>query len=119
MSYTQPWRLFQFDARVRYYTQGRADFYSDLFPYRDAQNFLARDKELAAFSDTSIGLGVGYTFSQDGFWIFQKGQANLYADYIMYHYNDFRDVTVNAPVGEEPLYSYDALVLRVFISLWL
>lgn len=119
VSYTQPWRLFQFDAKVRYYTQGSADFYSDLFPYRDAQNFLARDKELSSFSSTSVGLGVGYDFSPDGFWIFRRGQANVHADYMMFHYDNFRNVTVGAPVGEEPLYQFNALVLRVFISLWL
>lgn len=120
ISYTQPWRdVFEFDAKFRYYTQGSANFYSDLFPYRDAQNFLARDKILAAFTSKSIGLGVAYTFSRDGFWIFKRGKASLFGDFVNYHYRDFRDVTTGAPVGQEPLYSYDALVLRVFVSLWM
>ena len=120
LTYTQPWReVFEFDAKFRYYTQGSASFYSDLFPYRDAQNFLARDKELSAFTSKSFGLGVGYTFSRDGFWFFKRGQANLYGDYMTFHYDNFSDVTTGAPIGKEPLYSFDALVLRVFISLWM
>ena len=118
-SYTHPigdrWEL---DARVRYYTQDSADFYADIFPFRDAQNFLARDKELATFDSASIGGGVSYTFSQTGFWIFSKGTLNLYADYVMFDYADFSDVTAGAALGTEPLYEFDAIVLRGFVSLW-
>ena len=119
VSYTQPlghrWEL---DAKARYYRQGHADFYSDLFPYRDAANFLARDKELATFSSKSIGLGISFKFGQEGFLVFRRGSANLYADYMMFNYDDFSNVTLGEPVGQEPLYNFNALAMRFFVSFW-
>ena len=47
-----------FDATLRYYKQSHADFYSDLFPRADFQNFEARDRELAAFHSYTFGLGA-------------------------------------------------------------
>lgn len=44
-----------FEVKYRVYDQTEADFYSDFFPYRDAQNYLARDKELSPFSSNTIG----------------------------------------------------------------
>jgi hypothetical protein len=50
LRYTHPFReQWLFEIKYRAYEQTGADFYSDLFPYRDAQNFLARDKELSSF----------------------------------------------------------------------
>ena len=103
---------------MRYYDQTNADFYADIFPFQDSQNFLARDKELATFTSTSIGAGVGYSFGHDGFWIFSKGSANLHVDYVMYDYENFSDVTTGAALGEEPLYQLDAVVYRAYISFW-
>jgi hypothetical protein len=74
------WEL---DANFRYYDQTNADFYAYIFAFQDAQNFLARDKELAALNSTSISGGASYTFGQEGFWIFSKGSVNLYVDYVM------------------------------------
>ena len=55
--YTHPlpggWML---EGNYRYYTQTAADFYSDLFPSENAQNFMARDKELSSFSNHTVGL---------------------------------------------------------------
>lgn len=119
VSYTHPigehWEL---DGNIRFYDQTNADFYADIFAFRDAQNFLARDKELAAFSSTSVGAGVSYSFGHEGFWIFSKGSANVYVDYIMFDYENFSDVTAGAPLGEEPLYEFDAVVFRAYLSLW-
>ena len=119
VSYTHPlgdhW---EFDASFRYYDQTNADFYADIFAFQDAQNFLARDKELAAFNSTSIGAGASYSFGHEGFWMFSKGSANLYVDYVMFDYENFSDVTAGAALGEEPLYQFDAVVLRAYLSLW-
>ena len=61
VGYVQPFRSkWLFDFRYRFYTQTAADFYSDLFPYANAQNFLARDKELSAYTSQGIRLGVTY-----------------------------------------------------------
>src|SRR5690606_36621101 len=42
------------EAKYRAYSQTQAEFYSDLFPFRDALSFRARDKELSNFSDTAF-----------------------------------------------------------------
>src|SRR3984957_1873695 len=59
LGYTQPvspsWTL---NGNVRYYRQNAATFYSDLFPYEDSQNFIARDREMALFNDLTFGIGA-------------------------------------------------------------
>lgn len=119
ISYTHPiGEVFEIDARVRTYSQTGADFYADLFPFRDAQNFLARDKEMSTFDNLTVGLGFTYNFAQTGFWFFSKGTVNLKFDYVSFDYKDFRDPTQGLPLGEEPLYQLDAYVTRAFVALW-
>ncbi|MEJ2130914.1 MAG: DUF3570 domain-containing protein [Gammaproteobacteria bacterium] len=118
-SYTQPlFGRFEVDVRARHYEQTRADFYSDLFPFRQAQNFLARDKELSTFTSNSVGATLTYNFSKEGFLWFDKGSVSVAAEYIYFRYDNFRDVTSSAPVGTEPLYDYYALALRALVSFW-
>lgn len=107
------------EAKYRYYDQTAADFYSDLFPYQDAQNFMARDKELATYTTHTVGGGVAYEFNPGWMSFFKKGEVNLFLDWIHFDYADFRDATVTdvAP-GSEPLYSFDSLVIRAFVSFW-
>jgi hypothetical protein len=107
-----------FEARIRYYQQSGADFYSDLFPFQDAQNFLARDKELSTFDELGIGAGVSYEFDNTNWRTFKRGSLNFYYDYIHFDYADFRDLTQAGSVGDEPLYSFNAVVIRAFASLW-
>ena len=110
---------FTVDVKYRYYTQTAADFYSDLFPRQQAQNFLARDKELATFTTHTIGSGVSFEFAPNWMPFFKKGEISLFVDYILFQYDDFRDVTVTgvAP-GDEPLYDFHSFVTRAFISFW-
>ncbi|MBV1905845.1 MAG: DUF3570 domain-containing protein [Pseudomonadales bacterium] len=118
ISYTHPLlEGITLDVRYRYYTQTEADFYSDLFPRMQAQNFLARDKELSAFTTSSFGLSFSYEFGMKFMPFFSSGELNLSADYIQFDYSNFRDITVGAPVGEEPFYQFNATVLRLFFSL--
>ena len=100
-------------------SEGLSEFYSDLFPFQDAQNFLARDKEMASYQTQTFGAGITYEFNIDWFPGFKRGQLSLFLDYIDFQYDDFRDVTVDdvAP-GEEPLYSFDSLVTRAFVSFY-
>ena len=107
------------DFRYRYYTQRKADFYSDLFPYYNAQNYLARDKELSTFRDHSLGFKLSWEFGRDDSRLLERGTLNLGYDYIYFLYDDFRDLrkTGYAP-GEEPLYRFDAHVLQLYMSLW-
>ncbi len=119
LSYTHPiGEHLELDASFRYYDQTSADFYADIFPFQDSQNFLARDKELAAFSSTSIGAGASYSFGHEGFWLFSKGAASLAVDYVLFEYENFSDVTTGAALGDEPLYELDAIVYRASISVW-
>jgi hypothetical protein len=120
VGYTHPlkggWIL---DGHYRFYTQTAADFYSDLFPQQDAQNFLARDKELSTFSSHTIGIKVSYDFLKNGWRSIDKGTLNIAWDHILFDYDDFRDLRVPSAVpGNEPLYSFSADVVQLFVSLW-
>lgn len=108
-----------FDAHYRYHTQNSADFYSDLFPRVDYQNFLGRDKELSSMSSQAIGVGASYQFSAPWLRYFEKSTINFKYDLIMFQYDNFRDLRYSgyAP-GTEPLYSFDANVFQLFVSGW-
>lgn len=105
-----------FDVRTRYYQQTSARFYSDLFSATETQNFRARDKELSEFSNVSLGFGVSYTHELNRF--LDRIQAGLQFDYLFFDYDNFRDASVDAELGSEPLYSFEAYALRVFTTLW-
>jgi hypothetical protein len=102
----------------RYYTQSKADFYQDIFPYTDSQNFLARDKELSTFDSNSLGLGISYDFATAGWKYIDRGSLNIYYNYIYFDYKDFRNALVDVPPQEQPLYNFSANVLRLFVSIW-
>lgn len=116
--YTHPvgkqWLL---EGRARFYQQDQAEFYADLFPFRDAQNFLARDKELSTFSSTQFGIGASYEFNSPYLSAFEKTRVHLFWDRLQFDYDNFRDDRVaNTAPGEEPLYSFNADVVRLFLS---
>ncbi|HJS92552.1 MAG TPA: DUF3570 domain-containing protein, partial [Steroidobacteraceae bacterium] len=125
LDYVQPirhhWTL---DGNIRYYRQGAASFYSDLFPYANYSNYMARDRELAAFHSITIGLEASYAFSiPRARWI-QKSTATLKFDRMMINYLDYRDALYSkydAAVfkgGAEPLYGLDASIFQAYVSLW-
>jgi hypothetical protein len=105
------------EFKYRYYAQNRADFYSDLFPYADAQNFLARDKELSSFASHTFGVGASYEFKR-GWGFIDRSSISLQVDHIRFGYDDFRNVTAGGVVGEEPLYAFSANVIKLFLSAW-
>jgi hypothetical protein len=120
ISYTAPvgdsWIL---DAHYRYHTQDGADFYSDLFPRQDFQNFLARDKELSTMSSQTIGVGASYQFTAPWLRFFEKSSVNFKYDLIRFQYDNFRDLRKTGGVpGTEPLYRFDANVIQLFFSGW-
>ncbi|MES1195720.1 MAG: hypothetical protein ABUL58_02125, partial [Steroidobacter sp.] len=92
------------------------------FPYIDAQNFLARDRELSTFND--------YTFHMALTWKIPFSTkvalaTSLMYDRIQYNYKDFRDnrdvlvdgkLTALAP-NQQPLYKYGANVFMLQASL--
>ena len=119
LGYTLPFRTnWIFETSFRYYDQGKADFYSDLFPFQDAQNFLARDKELSSFNSITLGAGATYEFDNQNWSAIKRATLNFHYDYISFDYDDFRDLTQPGTVGNEPLYSFNAGVIRAFASLW-
>jgi Protein of unknown function (DUF3570) len=114
-----------FEGRVRYYKQNAASFYSDLFPFAGSQNFTARDQNLAAQDNTTIGAKVTYAFLPDGWRIFKRGTVTADVSRIRFNYLDFRNikdfslasVPSYAP-GSEPLYQFNAMVYQVFLSMY-
>lgn len=120
VGYTHPFDFgLTLEARYRFYDQTAADFYSDLFPFRSAQNFLARDKELASFSNHSVGAGASYRFETGWLPFVKHTEVNLFVDWMSFDYDDFRDVRVTGgAAGSEPLYAFESLVLRAFLSVY-
>ncbi len=106
------------DLRYRYYTQGTSDFYSDLYPRQNSQNFVSRDKELSAFSSNTFGLGLTYSIGTNMMPFFKRGEVSLFADYMQFTYDDFRNVLKGGTPGNEPLYKMDSTILRAFVSFW-
>jgi Protein of unknown function (DUF3570)/Gram-negative porin len=119
IGYTHPWgQRWIFEVGYRWYDQSAADFYSDLFPRADAQNFLARDKELSTFTSHMFSLGATYELSSLGWDRLRRSTVNLFYDRINYQYDDFRDITAGGAPGTEELYGFDADVFRLFVSGW-
>jgi len=119
VGYTHPigerWVL---EGGYRWYDQSSADFYSDLFPRRDAQNFLARDKELSTFTSHMLSVGASYEFGASRWSFLKRSTVNVFYDRIRFNYDDFRDILSGGAPGTEPLYGFDANVYRVFVSAW-
>ena len=124
LDYVHPFEHWTMHLNARYYTQTAADFYSDLFPFANATNVRARDKELSTFNTLSYGIGGSYDVPDAWIPFGQRASVNLFVDRVEYAYDDFRDVTArdenNSPFnpGEEPLFAFDAAVVRFFVSLW-
>ncbi len=120
VGYTQPaWDDWILEFKYRLYNQGQASFYSDLFPYKDAQNFLARDKELSAYSYNMITAMASYEFAKGGWSFINKGSVNLSLSHFQFDYRDFRDITVKGyTAGNEPLYKFSSNVMQFFLSIW-
>ena len=108
-----------FEGKLRYYDQGQADFYSDLYAFENSQTHLARDKEMSSFSGTTLGGGLVYEWKQTSLPGISRLQANLLVDWLRFDYDNFRDVTAsgNFLPGEEPFYSFDAFVTRASLIL--
>ena len=121
IGYTHPlsdnWIL---DFSYRHYQQQNAYFYSDLHEFQsvDDKDFRGRDKELSEFTTQTLGFGVSYEFKiGSGEWI-EKSSFNIQYDHIQFDYDNFRDIRNSSMPGEEPLYSFNADVLRIYFSVW-
>jgi hypothetical protein len=122
--YVQPVKRWTLDGNIRYYRQGDASFYSDLFPYANYSNYMARDRELAAFHSITLGLEASYAFSIPHMPWIQKSTATLSLDRMMINYMDYRDALYSkydpgaVKGGQEPLYRLNASMFEAFVSLW-
>jgi hypothetical protein len=123
VDYTQPaFGHWIFDGSVRFYRQNAATFYSDLFPRANYSNFMARDRELAAFHSLTLGVGASYEFHVPRAPWINKSSLNIHYSRMIIDYSDFRnalyagDGTFTA--GNEPLYQLNAGVLQAFVSIW-
>ena len=125
IGYTHPaWRKWIFDGSFRYYRQNSADFYSDLYSRPNEFNFMARDRELAQFQSYTVGVGASYDFRIPGTpsWV-AKSTANFRFDHITINYDNFRNALLTDPAngvfaGTEPLYTLNANVFQLFVSVW-
>jgi hypothetical protein len=118
--YTATWGHWVFDGMVRWYTQTHADFYSDLYPYANYANFMARDRELASFTDWTVGAGAAYQFHVPGAPWISRSAANVRFDHLFIDYKDFRNALLASQygAGNEPLYKLNANIFQVFVSIW-
>jgi hypothetical protein len=127
LAYTQPVsNKFIFEGRLRHYSQNHANFYSDLFPFVNSQNFEGRDRNLAASTNNSIGAKMTWAFAPEGFFIFKRATATVDVSRIRFKYSDFRDIKDfnvtpaggGYQPGSEPLYGYDAMVYQAYVSIF-
>ncbi len=123
LDYAQPIsNLWILEGRFRYYDQNQASFYSDLFPFANAQNFMGRDRNLAASTNDTIGVKATYAFLPDGWKVFKRGTVTADYSHIEFKYKDFRDIKDYRPPtylpGAEPLYSYGANIYQLYVSMF-
>lgn len=114
-------RLF-IELKYRAYTQDPSKFYADLFDEtNENQIFVTRDKELSDFSNQTAGIKVSYdatNLSKKFLPFFDKSILNFNWDRMQFDYNNFRDRTQGGVPGEEPLFNFDADLIRFSVSLW-
>jgi len=118
IAYTHPWREFIFTAKYRWHDQTGAHFFRDVFSRSEATNFRGRDKELSPLTSQTLRFSVAYEFLSDGMGFLDKGTVNFSLDHLMIDYNEFRDISTGALLGDEPLYHLDANVIQLFLSFW-
>ena len=109
------------EARVRTYSQNQASFFSDLFESAPIEGqFAGRDKELSQYSANQFGFSVSYTFNSR-YDFFNNSSINFSWDRLMFDYDNFRNIETGQPfnVGEEPFYSLESDVIRLFFSSYL
>lgn len=131
LRYTHPLsEVMLFEMKGRLYNQNQADFYSDLFDYMDpiGNEYRARDKELSTYKSFNFGFGLTYELGYNIPFV-QKQSLGFYWDFMHFDFENYRNALLSKPgseldatpaynPGEEPAYSFQANVLRVFLSLY-
>ena len=107
------------DVYGRYYTQDKADFYSDNFT--TALRYMARDKELSSFDSFVIGGRLRYDVFKD-YNFLRAGSLNLAVEYLDYDYDDYSGIESVRPEEIARLgnsgYSFDATTIQFYFSAW-
>src|SRR5262249_18286796 len=99
-NYTQPvWKRWILDGTLRFYRQTAASFFSDLYPRADYANFMARDRELAAFNSYTIGAGASYEFLVPRAPWINKSTLNFRIDHLLINYKDYRNALLTNPAA--------------------
>ena len=109
------------DFKYRYYRQSDAEFYYDFIDLTDQTRglptFHGRDKELSEYSTVTYGVGAKWEFLPGGWYFIEKASVSLYYDHMKFVYDNFRDASAEGYViGEEPLFEFDANVIRFFFT---
>ena len=118
IAYTHPWKDFIFTAKYRWHDQTGAHFFRDIFSRSEATNFRGRDKELSPLTSQTLKFSVAYEIFSNGLGFLDKGTVNFSLDHLMIDYDEFRDISRGAVLGNEPLYHLDANVIQLFFSFW-
>lgn len=118
ISYVHPMDDWTFTLKYRWHDQTGAHFFNDLFPRAAATNFRGRDKELSPLTSQTLKLAASYQFLSDGWRFIDRGSVNFSIDLLTVDYHEFRNLTIDAPLGEEPFYALDADVVQLFFSFW-
>jgi hypothetical protein len=118
IAYIHPWKEFIFTTKYRWHDQTGAHFFRDIFPRSEATNFRGRDKELSPLTSQTVKFAVAYELFSNGLGFIDKGTINVSYDYLKVDYDEFRNVTTGAVLGEEPLYELTANIFQVFFSFW-
>jgi hypothetical protein len=79
---------------------------------------VGRDKEPSTFHSRMFTVGATWQLPPLRWGGLERSTVNLFYDYALYDYADFRDILKGGAPGEEPLYNFDADVIRLFISAW-
>jgi len=118
IAYIHPWKEFIFTAKYRWHDQTGAHFFRDIFPRSEATNFRGRDKELSPLTSQTVKFAVAYELFSNGFGFIDKGTVNFSYDHLIVDYDEFRNASTGAVLGEEPLYQLKANIFQVFFSFW-
>jgi hypothetical protein len=123
LDYTHPLsNIWIFEGRFRYYRQNHADFYSDLFQFADEYRFEARDQDLAAQENYTIGAKATYAFLPNGWKIFKRATVTFDVSRITFRYLDFTNIKdyglPQYQPGAEPLYHFNATVYQIYMSMF-
>ena len=73
---------------------------------------------MSTYTNLTAGVSIAYEWEFSAQSIIKKSSVSVEYDHMRFDYDDFRDATVLAPVGEEPLFGFSANVIRVHASIW-